>query len=594
MFSRQPSGHAIQYLKEVMDQYHRAFDVYTDSHAAGNHFHARGRMSSPGDSLLVPAMVESSVQNPHAGITCIEATLKASGANWGGWYFMNGVLEGSDRAPRENWGGYPNAGIDLRGATTLTFWARGAEGGEVAEFFAFGVGWKDPMEPFPDSSPKRGTGQLTLSSEWTRYAIDLYGADLRYVLGGFGWVADAQENEGRDITFYIDDVRYDKARLDDPRFLVSYETIPSSEDFDVVMRNVAFTYDNALALLAFLAAGETARARLLADAFMEAMEHDRFYDDGRIRNAYQGGDMTLPAGWTPNGREGTIRMPGWYDPSERMWFEDEFQVSTHTGNVAWAMLALEAAYESLGDGRYRSTALDLGNWVESHCRDARGAGGYTAGYEGWEPTPAKLSYKATEHNIDLTVAFERLYAATGNEAWQERAEHAKGFLVSMWDEDEGKFWTGTASDGVTINRAVVPLDIQAWAVLALEPRGKEKKYRRALDYAETHHRVGDGFDFNEDGDGIWYEGTAHMAAAYDAIHKKKPWEALASWLESAQGDAGGLPAADRDGLTTGFDLPSGDPWLYFDRAHVGATAWLVLTERGVNPFWMFEKHDKKP
>lgn len=28
-------------------------------------------------------------------------------------------------------------------------------------------------------------------------------------------------------------------------------------DFDVVMRNVAFTYDNALALLAFLAIGTT-------------------------------------------------------------------------------------------------------------------------------------------------------------------------------------------------------------------------------------------------------------------------------------------------------------------------------------------------
>src|SRR5262245_6502544 len=29
---------------------------------------------------------------------------------------------------------------------------------------------------------------------------------------------------------------------------------------------------------------------------------DCFYKDGRIRNAYQGGDLILPPGWTPSGR----------------------------------------------------------------------------------------------------------------------------------------------------------------------------------------------------------------------------------------------------------------------------------------------------
>ena len=40
-----------------------------------------------------------------------------------------------------------------------------------------------------------------------------------------------------------------------------------------------------------------------------------------------------------------------------------------------------------------------------------------------------------------------------------------------------------------------------------------------------------------------------------------------------------------DGLTTGFNLNSGKPWLYYRRTHVGATAWFILAELGVNPFW---------
>ena len=47
-----------------------------------------------------------------------------------------------------------------------------------------------------------------------------------------------------------------------------------------------------------------------------------------------------------------------------------------------------------------------------------------------------------------------------------------------------------------------------------------------------------------------------------------------------------MPAASKDGLTTGFILPDGQPWLYLRRVHVAATAWLVLAAKGINPFWM--------
>ena len=225
--------------------------------------------------------------------------------------------------------------------------------------------------------------------------------------------------------------------------------------------------------------------------------------------------------------------------------------------------------------------------METHCRDSRGAGGYTGGYEGWEPEPRKLLYKSTEHNIDLYAVFQRLFLATGEEKWEERARHARRFVESMWDEVEGKFWTGTRDDGATANHDVIPVDAQAWAVLALGEEGKP--FWAALEYAEANLKVGGGFDFDEDGDGIWYEGTAQMAAAYQATGEPEMAAEILGLLMAAQLESGALHACDQDGLTTGFNVPvpEGDPipWLYYRRAHVGATAWYVFAALGVNPFW---------
>ncbi len=263
---------------------------------------------------------------------------------------------------------------------------------------------------------------------------------------------------------------------------------------------------------------------------------------------------------------------------KKRWFEDEFCVSTHTGNVAWAMIALISAYERFNKEEYLSTAERLGEWVEENLRDNRGAGGYLGGFHGWEPNPKKLLYKSTEHNLDLYVAFTRLYELTGDPKWKERALHAKGFVLAMWDEREGKFWTGTMEDGITINRDLVPLDVQAWAILAL--RDDVQRYMDALSYAEKHHAVEGGFDYNTDRDGIWYEGTAQMAVAYIAVGEKERADRLIELIEKAQLPNGAIPAASKDGLTTGFN------WSYFHRGHLGATAWYIFAKLGVNPYWV--------
>lgn len=578
------------WLITIMDKYHQTFDVYTDLGSAGNHFPVRAKMwgYGPKEAVSMNECCKDQPQLPGSS-TCIKCTFKSVGKNWGGFYFMNGTLKGKDKEPQPNWGDEPDAGYDLTGASKVTFFARGEKGGERVEFFVGGIGWKVdwagnsivPEKPYPDSFPKISTGYITLSREWKKYTINIIDKNLTYVLSGFGWVTNANENKFKDITFYIDEIRWDKEHLNDLRFLVSYPSQESQKKFDIVMKNVAFTYDNSLVLISFLARGKTddmRRAKILADSFTYAITHDRFYSDNRLRNAYMGGDLISFPGWEPNNRKNTVRMPGFWDCEKNKWFEDKFQVSTHTGNVAWAMIALISAYNRLGNNKYLKASEELGEWIEKNCRDNRGAGGYTGGFEGWEPNQKKLLYKSTEHNIDLYVAFLRLYEETRDKKWKERAYHAKRFVEAMWDKEEGKFWTGTLDDGVSINKNVIPLDVQAWAVLAFH--GEECPFVKGLKFVEKNHSFGGGFDFNTDRDGIWYEGTAQMATAYQTIGQEEKSNNLINLIKTSQFRNGAIPAASRDGLTTGFD------WLYFKREHIGATAWYLFAKLKVNPYWL--------
>jgi hypothetical protein len=246
-------------------------------------------------------------------------------------------------------------------------------------------------------------------------------------------------------------------------------------------------------------------------------------------------------------------------------------------------------YGRFGGYEYLGAAQTLGFWVLANVRESRaGLVGYTGGFDGWEPTPLKRLYKSTEHNLDLMAAFRRLYQFTGDPAWASASDFAKQFVQLMWDDSGGKFWTGTLEDGQTIFTDVIPTDVQAWAVQAFGPTAGP--YVRALDWAEANNKVESGYGFkqtgnNRRGDKIWYEGTAQMALSWLLAGNRAKYSEVLAALRSAQHQSGGMYAASADYLDTGFHLNDGQPWYYFRRLHCGATAWLALAERGVNPFW---------
>lgn len=552
---------AFDYLNDRMDVYHQSFDIYTDFGDGGSHSAPSGWIGSV-QSLRVDPAWQSNCFN---GNTCFKNTWLSTSPGWVGIRWLQ---------PNGNWAAIAQAGFDLSGARQIEFSARGHLGGEVVEFVTGGITGTHPgsIQPLVKSGP------IMLSKDWQKYHINISEQDLTHVIGPFGWTME------QNATFYIDDVRIDLPRPNALRLIQSFEIINLQQE--LALANTAYIYDNALAMLAFLARGgedDLRRAKILADTFLYALNNDRYYQDGRLRNAYMSGDIAdpLPA---------TARLPGSWDIQSSQWIEDRFNVSTHTGNIAWAMLALLSYYDQSLESVYLDAVITLGNWVEEHTRDARGAGGYMGGYEGWEQgpnnphPPEKLLYKATEHNIDLYPVFQRLYAITADLKWQQRALHAERFVQSMWDVETNKFWTGTTINGVDINKDNVPVDIQAWAVMAMS-NGKD--YRAGLDWAEQNCAAElDGFkvfDFNNDLDGGWFEGTAQMVLAYKIVNSYNKSAQYLAELRRAQTQApnangSGLVAATHDGVSTGFD------WEYFSRLHIGATAWFIFAERGYNPY----------
>ena len=361
-----------------------------------------------------------------------------------------------------------------------------------------------------------------------------------------------------------------------PVFIASYDVMPGKSQFDTANANTAFTYDQAMAIMALLAAGDVPSARRLGDALSWAEGHDRFYHDGRLRNAYQSG---------PTG-EGTVKLPGYWDAKAKRWQEDSYQVGAATGNNAWAGVALMRLAAASGDRKYAETARQIGVYLLT-LKD--GHDGLPGGYEGFEPNAETLTWRSAEHNTAVLALMRLLEAAYPGQGFGDEATAVQRFLLSLWTGDH--FLVGTLPDGVTPNRAYSGFDVQILTLLALPD---PQPYRAALNYAERVHGVKDGFDYSDARAGIWAEGTMEAATLYAVLGDTARRDALVQ-ARLADGKRGGLYAVGGplETLSTGLTLgnhagekksDAGDDVLhYYRRVHVAPTAWAVLAETGYDP-----------
>jgi hypothetical protein len=259
--------------------------------------------------------------------------------------------------------------------------------------------------------------------------------------------------------------------------------------------------------------------------------------------------------------------------------------------MAWTGLALVQLYHYTGVASYLTAAESLGNFIQKNAYATNGAGGYTGGINF---RAKKITYKSTEHQIDLYGFFTMMASATGNSAWSTDAQHALTELAALWNSAGGYYWIGTTNNGVTINRTgdPTPEDVNTWSYLATE----QASYEMSIDWVDNTLQIKSGtfqgvaFDTGDISDGtcctgVWFEGTAHTAAALK-LRNLSGDAALASAyladIEYAQTngpntDGLGIIAASINGLEADYDY-------YFSALHVGATAWYCLAAVGGDPF----------
>ncbi|MDR0864348.1 MAG: hypothetical protein LBO74_05380 [Candidatus Symbiothrix sp.] len=138
--------------------------------------------------------------DPHSASKCFKIEFTSSCDNnngWAGVYWTN---------KENNWGERPGRDFSKSGFTKITFWAKGNKGGEMIEFGSGGID-ETPEFQYKDSYEKCKTREI-LTNKWTQYSINLSGADLSSVIGGFYWSAEWQANPNG-VIFYLDDIQFE-------------------------------------------------------------------------------------------------------------------------------------------------------------------------------------------------------------------------------------------------------------------------------------------------------------------------------------------------------------------------------------------------
>jgi len=219
---------------------------------------------------------------------------------------------------------------------------------------------------------------------------------------------------------------------------------------------------------------------------------------------------------------------------------------------------------------------------------------------------------------------------TGNSSWLNGAQHAKDFVIAMFDAPSGHFWTGT-SDPTHIFYNNSPEDVQTWSYLAF----KDPAYAISIDWVKTNLATTDTtFAFNNgwgvfgslrlrvngmtfaslsklgpvlgdnsvDADAVWNEGTGHLIAA---LYQRKlpPGQDILSFhgdmnlaqqliesMQVAQTTLGAGQTVNGQSITPGTGLTAstsplntGFGFNYFPFLHIGATSWYVMGALANNP-----------
>ncbi len=248
------------------------------------------------------------------------------------------------------------------------------------------------------------------------------------------------------------------AQFSDAQLIQSYD-VPVSDPSFFPLYHRADIYDTSLAAIYYTRRGDLDRARRLLDGIRFVQGNDPIKDpndasigDGRLRTSYWANDLLGPDRVGPS-----IDTP-----------------DAAIGNIAWAGIAMTHYYNVTGQQPYLDAAKRAADWIDTHTRqsEADGFGGFSLGLNVADaPILGSTAIRATEHNIDTYALAVNLATLDGDPRWSAMADHAGGFVQTMFNNQPGqeKYWTGTkpgAGVPIETNYFPVPMDAQAWGALA--------------------------------------------------------------------------------------------------------------------------------
>lgn len=323
---------------------------------------------------------------------------------------------------------------------------------------------------------------------------------------------------------------------------------------DTLGGDIAQTFNNALAAMAFIATGEEERAARILDFFRDATVKDN--EDQFLQNLYYNGEAR---GFFQNAwlTEGPDRKRLHCAKDSDRWM----------GDMAWLIFACKQFDARFNTDRYEGLVQQLFDLLKSWYVP-QGPGGYFA--HGWRKSDRYLHEDHGHHegNIDA-------YAVCRMMGDLETAEK-----IAAWLEPQ-------------LNRNDLPLDLYTWRVLAFAPEDAEvlnvletvPGYKKALIF---HDRKVVGFTaFITSDENIWSDGLGHISCAYHAVDNSEKARYYLEQLglliipEAFNGETEyGIPFTARN--TPGYE------WVNTRQGFVSCAAWYLMAAQGFNPMQLTE------
>ncbi|MGH9508757.1 MAG: hypothetical protein ACRD2Q_06535 [Terriglobales bacterium] len=293
------------------------------------------------------------------------------------------------------------------------------------------------------------------------------------------------------------------------------------------------TYDQAVAIVAFLARGDVINARRVLDA-LALMQNA----DGSWNSAYHCQTRASLAS------------------------------TRYVGSNAWVVVAIAHYEKRTADTvTYHIMGERAVNWLRLFQQADGGING------GLDASGVVLPWASTEHNQDA-------YPGLVHFAYPGDAGEVKSFLDNVvWEPTAPRWWQGR-------NDPADPLDVNPLGVSALGATGT-RNYQLSLNYPMTHHRSTqtwgngrnrvsvNGFDFNSDHNDIWLEGTAQMAKAFRIAGRTADADFFLQEIIKVQQASGGVPYSVKGTNNGDFVMSKAES--------VAATGWLILAIENINP-----------